>query len=75
MASTNIPSRGTHTMKTTLHFVKDRETKGTVVFRETDDKRTVIENNRDAVIGSIYIQKTYLKGTAPESITVTLEHP
>jgi hypothetical protein len=57
---------------TTIEFVKEKETKGTVVYRETDSKGNIITNNRDCQIGSIYVQKCgEIKG---DRITIHVEH-
>ena len=43
-------------MKVTFTF--ERETKGTVVYRETTADGQLIESNRDSKIDTIYFQKT-----------------
>lgn len=53
-------------------FKLERETKGTYVFKEIDAKGNVLEV-RDSKIGTIYIRKTEVKGTAPQGITITVE--
>lgn len=47
-----------------IKLTKDRDTKGTFVYKNADD---------DATIPSLYIKKSAFKGDAPESITVTVE--
>lgn len=55
------------TLKAKFKFV--RSTKGTHVFSEVDDKGEEVRN----IVGSIYVQRSALKGEPPESINVTIE--
>ena len=54
-----------------LTFVHGRETKNTHVFNEVDAKGNVLEV-ADAVVGAIYLKKSAIGETAPESISVTI---
>lgn len=51
-----------NTFKTKL--TKDRDTKGTYVYKNGDD---------NAPVPSLYIKKSAFKGDAPESITLSVE--
>lgn len=56
----------------TAKFQFERETKGAVRFQEIDDNGTVLDMNA-AVIGTLYLRKSHLGGTTPQSITVSIE--
>ena len=60
-----------------IEFVKERETKGAVLYKEVDNKGNIIESMYDAHIGSIYIRKSslFMKEGIPSKITVTVETP
>jgi hypothetical protein len=47
-------------------FIKEKETKGTVMFRE------VVENNERGWIGAIYVLKDKLPKPFPEKISISV---
>ncbi len=53
-------------MKTTLKFVQEKETKGTVRFKEVGAPDEV-------VVGTLYVKKAALEEPYPEKLTVTIE--
>ena len=56
-------------MKQVLYFVFERETKGTIRFKEI-----VPEGSYSPKIGTLYVQKTALKdGKIPKGLWVTIE--
>jgi hypothetical protein len=50
----------------TLTFTKEKETKNTIRYQETT------EANGKIIIGSLYIQKSFLEANPPESLSVTI---
>lgn len=55
-----------------LNFTLEKETKNTVRYKEDPPERSA------PVVGSLYVQKWYFKGSAPKTISLTLhvnEHP
>lgn len=55
-------------------FVKERDTKGAILYKECDDEGKVIETYRDCDIGSIYLRKTSEIGAlAPERLVVIVK--
>lgn len=50
--------------KITTKLTKDRDTKGTYVYKNGED---------NAPVPSLYIKKSAFKGEAPESIKLTIE--
>ena len=56
-------------MKTTITLQLERETKGTVRYREVDDKG----NDPDApVVRTLYVAKSALDGERPPTLTLTV---
>lgn len=49
----------------TVTFTKNKETKNTVRYQET---------GLDIIIGPLYIQKSFLGDTIPETVTVTVSY-
>lgn len=59
--------------KTTISLMFDRETKGTVLYQEVDDKGNPrLNDEAGAVLRSVYIRKAFLKGEMPKAITIEL---
>jgi len=52
-----------------LTFKLEKETKNTVRYTE------VLEDGESPVIGTLYVQKTYLPTSRPETISVTIGVP
>lgn len=52
-------------MNTTLKFKIEKETKGTVRYKEQAEKE-------DVVVGTLYIRKVALAEPYPENLTVTI---
>ena len=50
----------------TIHFTKERETKNTIRYKETSSMKEII-------IGTIYLQKSFLPHTPPENVKVTVQ--
>ena len=55
------------TNNNTIEFIKEKETKNTIRFKEVTDKDIV-------VIGTIYIQKSFFLNKIPENIKITIEY-
>ena len=51
---------------TIVEFIKEKETKNTIRFKEATDKDII-------VIGTIYIQKSFFLDEIPENIKITIE--
>ena len=54
---------------TTLTFIREKDTKNTVRYAETNSI------NSNAVIGMVYVQKHALPSPIPQSIQITLSFP
>ena len=50
-------------------FIFERETKGSLVFKEVDEKSEKLEV-RDSKIGTLYLRKDELDGKSPKAILV-----
>jgi hypothetical protein len=59
------------TIKATFKF--ERETKGTLFFREADNEGIPLKNFKEGKIGSIYLRKEALDGESPDTINVTVD--
>jgi len=61
-------------MEHVLKFGKARETKGCYVYSECDGDGEILEREDQsaAVVGSLYLKKKEIDGTAPDVITVTI---
>lgn len=59
--------------KTTLNFVKEKDTPGAVRYQEADDKGSKADRTV-AKIGTLYVRKeTFSGGTVPDKLKVTLD--
>ena len=59
-----------NTLKTTFKF--ERETKGAVVFQETNADGDVIDAAAGATVGTLYIRKSKLPNGIPQTLAVTI---
>lgn len=50
----------------TIQFIKERETKNTIRYKENSSMR-------EAIIGTIYLQKSFLPHKPPENIKITVQ--
>lgn len=56
-------------MEFKLRFKKEKETPGTIRYREVDSNNEAAD---PIVVGQLYIRKAALKGTFPELISMVL---
>ena len=62
----------TKNQTTTVKFVMEKATPGTIRFQEVDDNGTPRKANDGAVVGTLYIRKTALGSEVPQKLTVTI---
>lgn len=60
-----------------VDFIKERETKGAVLYKEVNFAGQIIESMYDSNIGNVYIRKSspliQQQGRIPDKITITVE--
>ena len=59
-------------MKATIYMVQERETKGTFRYAEVDTNGDLVDQDK-VKIGTLYLKKQGITGTAPERLIVTIE--
>lgn len=58
--------------KITVNFAFETETKNKFRFAEVDAKGEPLEQ-KDAVVGTLYVSKTALGGNAPKTLSIEIE--
>lgn len=60
-------------MKLTATFIHTDETKGAVIYQETDANGEIIDGLADVVVGRLYIRKSRTGKSPPGNIKITIE--
>ena len=64
--NTNIEQTDGQVIEKSLEFIKEKETKNTIRYQEVKDA------DGKAVIGPLYIQKSFLPDKYPENLNITI---